>query len=443
MQNEIIIDSQIRERFNQLNMLKYNVQNLLDFYNCDQKHYMQNEWRQKVSPAQFDLIKDKIQIFPFTSQIVQELSIIFQNGLSYKNIDNSTNLIKLLNDTNLLSKLDYTNKMATLLSATAILIQINDESNINLQILTPDKYITQSDDFGKMTAFWYETGFKKYSLDSANKDLIYTRITKQFVQTVQLRGSKYVILNQVENILGFIPAVIFTQNLINQLQVNPKLNFLEMNVQLNNLLTNLNQLVFMQSFSTLVITNALQTSKPILYGINKVLMLSGQGTDVLGVNTQADAKFISPSARLSQVDLIISNRMQKYASSLGIGSSAYKNETLNSGYQLKLSKQDVINKAIKKLPIYQNKLNQLIDYITIIYNYINPRNKIIDQVTIQINEPSYDISMQQKEQLNKLRLQNKVTSPIRILMQQNQITLQQATELYMQIIQENKLDVAN
>jgi len=28
-------------------------------------------------------------------------------------------------------------------------------------------------------------------------------------------------------------------------------------------------------------------------------MLSGQGTDVLGVNTQADAKFISPSARLS------------------------------------------------------------------------------------------------------------------------------------------------
>jgi hypothetical protein len=29
-----------------------------------------------------------------------------------------------------------------------------------------------------MTAFWYETGFKKYSLDSANKDLIYTRITK-------------------------------------------------------------------------------------------------------------------------------------------------------------------------------------------------------------------------------------------------------------------------
>lgn len=116
-------------------------------------------------------------------------------------------------------------------------------------------------------------------------------------------------------------------------------------------------IVVMQSYSTLV-TWGIPVEKTITWGVNAVLNL-GVSDDI--TKQPGDAKYITPDPKISEVSDIVEGEVNSMANYAGLSKEAYRKDTntFSSGYQLELSKQDVLNQAELEKPYYTQAMKDL------------------------------------------------------------------------------------
>lgn len=430
-------------------------QKAIDYYNNNQKAYMLNRWSKKVDTDEYSLIKSLISCYPLTSQIIDEISIMYQNGISVSaskndtiNEDANKKINDLIGSTGLLPVLRYVNQMVELTYSCAV-IPYTYNGVLKYFAITRDRFIVEQDenDPTSIKAFYYNIGNTINSPTLNTPVNRYYKITPEYTQEVSIDAGNGSITEEsvrVVNPLGYINAVIFSADPSGTSILPDKHNpIVDMNNEVNDLKTDLNILIEMQSFSTMVITGATDL-RNYRYGISRFLQLKGADNNDGTIGTP-DAKFISPSAKIKEIDDIIENTMIRCARSFGLGASAFRNDTssFSSGYQLQLSKEDVINATSTKRPIYEAKTNQLINMIIDLYNRMNKSDMIIgyDRLSTSINEPSYTISPDEKIAIAQKKIEMGVSSRVRYIMEEYGIGRDEAIDMYRQILEENSIAI--
>lgn len=455
MQNNsmnIIKAGQKLSKWNEYLTVGSNVRKAIDFYNNNQKPYMLRHWRNKLDMDEYELIKSNIAYYPITRQVVDEVSKMYQNGLSLtasrngdKVNDTTNDINRMIDDCDMISILRYVNQMVELTGSCAV-VPYTVNSKIGFYILTRDSFIIEQDPYNPsiIKAFYYKIQDTSESTFTNTKVNRYYKITDEYTQEVSINMATGAITEEsvrVVNSLGRINAIIFSNDVSGTCLLGEYTNpLVDMNTDINGLITKLNVLIEMQSFSTLVVTG----STPIdgfKYGETRYLQLNGQITNT-GDQLTPNASFISPNAKLSELDAIIENRMVRCANAFGIGASAFKNDasSYSSGYQLRLSKEDVLNSIAQKRPIYERKTRDLIDLCISMYNATNQQDMIVgyDKISITINEPTYDISTNERLDILGKKLELGLMSKVGALMEINGISKDDAITLYNEILLEGK-----
>lgn len=445
----IIKDSLTLAKFSQERARMKRASMQLDYYNNDQMSYVLEQIRR----LRVDNSSDKYASFlPLTHQIIEQISVMFMSGMNYQIKYQNTNFSDVNNkrlsiitkQINLMSILTDINTYVNLNSDAGILLDFNNETKkISLRLVTSDLFFVQQSENDPNiieSLFIYQNPFEN-TPNRVTQNGNYTRITNDQIVDVSVNFSNGQIKlhhqTSQQNPLGFIPFVIFNkQSPINNVFskiVNP---LPQLNKQINLEVSRLNWITQFQAFSPLVLTNADKSS--IEYGANKVIML----TDEDNMGKQMDAKFISPNISFTQLDQLIVRHMERAGQLMGIGSSAYRQgSTYSSGYQLRLAKEDIVRLNRKQKPLYVKSIKELFQKIIKMNNLYtnNIINQDYQQIIIQINDPQFDISEQQKQQSYARRIALGLTSPIQILSDQMDISEQQATKIYQKILSQNKL----
>lgn len=423
----------------------------IDFYNNNQKSYMLDHWRKKLDMDEFNLIRDNIAYYPITKQVIDEISKMYQNGISVKAykggkvdddiVDDINNMI---DESGMTSILRYVNQMVELTGSCAV-IPYTMDGLLKFYVLTKDNFIVDQNPYNPsvVDAFYYSIGSKGESSLSSSRIDKYYKITNEYTQEVSINSVNGLVKEEsprVVNKLGKINAVIFSNDVSGTCLIGDYTNpIVDMNIDINAIITKLNVLVEMQSFSTLVVTG----STPIdgfKYGETRYLQLFAN-EDSMGNQLSPNASFISPSAKLKELDEIIENKMIRCANSFGIGASAFKNDasSFSSGYQLRLAKEDVLNSIAQKRPIYERQTQNLINMSISIYNTANQHDMIVgfDKLTIDIREPTYDISFDERVNTIGRKIELGLVSKVQAIMELNGVNREEALALYKEMIEDN------
>ena len=421
----------------------------LDYYNNEQMPYVLAE----IGRLRKDKASQKYATYyPLTNQIIDEISVMFSTGVDYElNYDNedekdlyNANLSTIVKESGLISVLSDVNIYTNLNGDCGVLLDFDEETKIpKLRLITRDLFFVEQDDDDptKISAVYVYLSPFENSPTRLSYSGYYTKITKEEIVEVRVNfnsgKAEEIESSRQENTLGFIPFTIFNkQTPINSIFSSIKNPLPELNLQINLEISRLNWVEEFQAFATLVLINADGVSNN--YGADKVLILN----DVDGVGKQVDAKFISPGISFTELDNVIVNHMQRAGQLMGIGSSAYKeSSTFNSGYQLRLSKEDVVRLNEKQKHIYERKTKELLEKLIKINNLLSD-SKIGDNynsLEVNILKPVFDISTQEKEESYSRRIALNLTSPIEILSTENDISNDDARELYLKILEDNKM----
>jgi hypothetical protein len=240
------------------------------------------------------------------------------------------------------------------------------------------------------------------------------------------------------NRFGVIPVVWFTNDIeVNSFWFNKTNPVVETNEIVNCELTNYRYIMAFQAFSTLVeIGNPSPEVKA--FGASYSLRLP---FDMNSTQTP-DAKYITPDPKLEAVWNVIMDIIIGVAQSVGISADAYRREntTFNSGYQLKLSKQDIIKKTINERPFYRRKLKKLIELMLMLYTQ-NNASKTFERANVKIDfgELQFDDNPMEREQIRAMRLANGTANEIDFIMEDNpDLSRDEAIEHYKKLQEEKK-----
>lgn len=449
----IIKQGQKLSKWNDYLYVGARVRKAIDFYNNNQKSYMFDHWRRKLDMDEYTLIKDNIAYYPITRQVIDEVSKMYQNGLSVtasrdgNTVDDTTvDINRMIDDCDMISILRYVNQMVELTGSCAV-VPYTINGKVRFYVLTRDSFIVEQDPNNPsvITAFYYNIQDASESTFSNSKINKYYKITDEYTQEVSINTNTGVVMEEsvrVINNLGRINAVIFSSDVSGTCLLGEYSNpLIDMNTDINSAITKLNVLIEMQSFSTLVVTGA-TSIEGFKYGETRYLQLSGS-LDSMGNTMSPNASFISPNAKLSELDNIIENKMERCANAFGIGASAFKNDasSYSSGYQLRLSKEDVLNSIAQKRPLYERSTRNLIGLCVDMYNTVNQQDMIVgyDKISVTINEPTYDISASERLDILGKKLELGLMSKVGALMETNGISRDDAIAMYNEILAENAI----
>ena len=190
----------------------------------------------------------------------------------------------------------------------------------------------------------------------------------------------------------------------------------DLNENINALVTNLDIALDYQSFS-LMVTTGLPSGTVIPIGVTRQINIPP--TTMGEVN--GDAKYITPDAKLETVWKIVQEKIQWFAATFGVsvegisGGSSY-----NSGFQLKLSKQGVIDHNIDKQDAYIESVRdtvQLAMDCSTIYGTVNfPTDA---DITVKFGLQKVETNPLEEAQQDALDIANGIADPVTILMRRN------------------------
>ena len=428
----------------------------IDFYNNQQEPYTDDFLKSIYKAKAYNKLLKYMECDSITQNIIDDMSILFQGGLVI-----STGVIEI--DRFIADVFDYTQFDATSikldrlvnLSKKLALVPFYDleTEQFSFDIITGDKaFITQSETNPLIAKeVYYSTGVKIDSPYVADQVNIYKRYTKDTMDRVEI-GSSGEVIKTIETLenpyrkYNEVPFVWFYDDMnIDTFWSECGNNLIKHNLDINRLLTNFNLMLDYQSFATLV-TSGLSTSDPIYIGAQFHINLPIN--DGLGNQTQPDAKYITPNAPIKEFWDVICAKAVKCAKSVGLSAQAYQNEgtgsSFNSGYQLKLSKIDIINKNVMRKPYMIKSMKRLVRMLLLTSNIAKGTSFQWDTVPINIrlNDPAIDLSPTEKETIRGLKQANGTWSAIRSLQEDNpDLSPEQVKQLYLDIQAENNMSM--
>lgn len=187
---------------------------------------------------------------------------------------------------------------------------------------------------------------------------------------------------------------------------------------LNVMLTELNQLLKMQSFSQPVFVGCSDPKSPISVDPSRPIKMPSVPKD----ETQPDFKFVSPQARISELMEAIKVHVERTASRYDIHLELIgRSGSVVSGYALKLSEAGLNRRREDGIPLARAALLQWWEIVKRINNYHRPTAKVPDdaEIVIDFAEPTYDEDPSIIADVDQKRIDQGVISPLHIIMRDN------------------------
>lgn len=187
---------------------------------------------------------------------------------------------------------------------------------------------------------------------------------------------------------------------------------------LNIMLTELNQLIKMQSFSQPVFVGLSDPKSPVAVDPSKPLKLPSTLKD----ETQPDFKFVSPQARIVELMEAIKTHVERTASRYDIHLEILgRSGAVVSGYALKLSEAGLNRRREDGLPLAREALQRWWEIVKRINNYHGVGAQVPEdaELVVDFAEPTYDDDPATIADLDQKRIDQGVISPLDIIKRDN------------------------
>jgi hypothetical protein len=454
--NDISTNKQ-QEKWDQDTKRRENVAKAIDFYNNQQEVYTDEYLKAKYSEKAYKKLIKYMVCDPISEGIINDMSIMFQSGFSIstgvKEADEFiTEVMEYTQGQALMIKLDRLVNMQKKLAVVPFYDKETDK--FYFDIITGDKcYVKQRPDLPLLAEeILYSTGAMIDSptvSDQINTYVKYTKDKKEKVEigtygielkTISTEPNPYLIYNEV-------PFAWFYDDLnIDTFWSECGNRLVKDNLELNGLLTNHDLMLDYQTFSTLV-TIGLEQGQPLYIGPQFHLNLVRKSYS--SSDPTPDAKYITPDAKIKEVWDIICAKAVKCAKSVGLSAQAYTTDAsasggYNSGYQLRLSKIDIIIKNQMRQIFFIQAIKRMIRLLLMCSNIYKKTSFQVQSMKIKVNiyDPSVDLSPLEKETVRTTKIANGTWSAIRSIMEDNpDMSLEDATKEFMAIQKEKQMAV--
>lgn len=417
----------------------------IDFYNYNQEDYTWAQMQLRY-PDTFSDLRHYIVSIDMTRALVNQLAKIFQNepAIILRNASESLadQFAILLDDVNLYGSLRTIDRMVENCNQVGIAPIFNLRTGrIKLDFITPDRCIVWQDEIDPSiaTAVAY-TIRNRYDTPIAQRADVYALWTDEEYRVVTITTDGKIdrdIEPRMPNPYGRIPIAWFSVDMpLDTFWIDRQFPMVDANVRANIQISNLDVALDFQSFSTLWTTGMPEGSK-LLTGVQKYINIpldtvTGQAIGSLG--------YATPSPQLQTVWQIINDNISMAASMMGISADAIRQgSNYNSGYQLRLSKSDVIDRNVDKRSTYRESMRDLVQLIMDCKRLNTNVNLPTDaDIGIDFADLTVEADPMQEEQIRGLKIANGTMSRIDAIMQDNpDLTRADAEERIKQIDSDN------
>jgi hypothetical protein len=442
LDNNIFKQGQSDGKFLDNTSRKEELQSWMDYYKDNQLDLLKEEIeRVYKNPNNKELLKSRANCLRLTRSIMDKISILFQSGTEVDIPDNPEATQK-LNDAlksygffELLSTLNvYTN----LQHDQHLFPRYNKaEKKTVIDIITPDiTYVWQDEKFPtQINKIAYIIGEKADTLGShqVNRVSVWTA-EKNFTADIMSNGELKNIRDEVPNSYNRLPFVHF----IDSHRCNEYFSSAGQPVIARNLSLNISWTEWLcslsyQSLSTLVVSGLKEGTDIQMGMLNHILLPNNDG---YGNNISNSASYINPNVNFESIFKVIADAQAMTALEYNISSDVFRGSSqANSGYQVKLNKQDIINQNMEDKPLYETRLTETVKLVMETDNLYSGNvnmwsQDLIDNVQVKINDPVFEESALDKLTINTMKLANGTTSAIDILMKDEDLSHDEAVKRF-------------
>jgi len=442
----IIATGQLQAKIENDKLRRRAVRKAIDYFNYDQADYVADELQKRYPKTWTDLYSYIVTI-PLARTLASQRAKLFQNDpvitIDAESEPIQENFNLLLDQTNLYFVLSVLDQYAETCNQVAAIPRWDARRKmVYIEIITPDKVIVIQDPDRptEPRAVAYSVGvYTDTNLNSRVDKYAYWTDEEYAVVTFK---SDYTIDKYIEapvpNTYGRIPIVWFRTDLpIDTFFLENGYPIMNCNERANIQLTSLDIGTDYQAFATMV-TEGLPEGKIIKAAVTRYINFP-LGDDLKPVGR---AYFINPSVDLKQIWEIINQNIDLYASLMGISTQAIKQGTaFSSGYQLRLSKSDIIDYNNKKRSMYRESVRQLVqltmDCARLYGGQAMPEDAGIG---IDFADVTVETNPLEQEQIRGLKITNGTMSRIDAIMDDNpDLTREQAEETAKRIDADNRI----
>lgn len=413
----------------------------IDYYNYRQKEYLDDLIDSRYLKENVDIKKYKFTV-PLTKSLVDQLAICFKEPAQISVGDEGDAvqdaLVALLDEIDINKRLKQADRYTELTHKVGIIPRW-DGKQVKLVIITPDKVMVKADTDDPTVAIEvsYCIGTTQ-NVGQPNPVNTWAVWTAESYSEVK-RGANGEIIETIStepNPYKRIPVAWFSiTDSPDSFWLDAGNPIVDLNENINSLVTNLDIALDYQSFS-LMVTTGLPQGQVIPIGVTRQINIPPTSMGEIA----GDAKYITPDAKLETVWKIVQEKVQWFAATFGIsvegisGGSSY-----NSGFQLKLSKQGVIDHNVDKQDAYIESVRdtvQLAMDCSTIYGNVNfPTDA---EITVKFGLQKVETNPLEEAQQDALDIANGIADPVTILMRRNPDMTEDEAIKFVQKIQARK-----
>jgi hypothetical protein len=363
----------------------------IDFYNGKQKAYMESVIAE-IYPKTWQDVKNYISCSGLTKAIIDQISVLFvsppeididfhlpsEAGQPKPKLTASQEAIRerlkaMLVASDFWKKLIAIDRMANLTGKVGICQHWHEaDKRVVVDIITPDKcfVIQDAEDPTRASVVYYVIG-RDTDPRLASPVNIYAKWTRDTYSEVKLNENLQEIEtvkgSEIPNIYGKIPIEWISPLIeVDSFWVDHGYPIVDGNINVNLRESNLDMGLDYQMFSTMV-TKGLNKPETTILGVTRRLDLPASD---MGNAINSDAYYITPDAKLTEVNDIIQTKKTGYGKENGLSANAFNQDMANitSGYQLMLTERQLgIDNQLRK-EIYRNSIIAAVKNMITCYN---------------------------------------------------------------------------
>ena len=414
------------------------------FYNNNEDYIISTKLSDTY-PKTANSILPYLTTYPLVRRIVDDISISFSKGVNIGVESDKLNdlLSAILSKAEMNRTLNKVDHLSNLLFKVGV-IPVFRDGTIELDIITPDNCFVEQreDDPTKITKLYVQTGIMENSPGKVETVRYYTVYDDTDTWTSEIDSEDGSVIRRTEpepHNLGSIPVAWFeTDKSVNTFWIDRTNSLVRANEVIDIEMTNFRYVLAHQAFSILV-TKGLDEDKNFTLAPNAYINLPYDPTH----DKTPDASYLTPDAKLDSYWTIINDMIVDTAQSVGLSVESYKRDStsFNSGYQLKLSRQSVIDRAKVNQMGYKTAIDKLLRLITKMYNTYQGNLFAPDiPFLIDFDELVSDSDPKDELEIAEKQLALGLTSRVEILMKSNKdLTREQALTKLKQIDADNAI----
>ena len=327
------------------------------------------------------------------------------------------NFKKLLDDTNFFAIIREIQKLTELHYDVHVIPQVRDGKVCIDFILAQDAFVEQNElDPTKFEKFFYSVGVRENSMVAEEIiNYIYWDATGKHSCEITMDGQIADGTIDIPSIFDgkkIIPIVCFRNYIPINTYWSPRRNYLvDKNINIDLRLTELNM---MESWNL---------PQKVRIGVDRNYegKIGLTFADQIERNDNGEAVgsigYIRPDAPITEERELIDWRKQDVASSYGIAADNMKGSVYNSGWELYLSKSEIIEKNKEERVLYLQPLKKLLHYMMIAAEEIGMKFDDKEEISVNFGELVYTQSPEEVARTRQVNLILGITSPIQFLME--------------------------